>query len=175
MFSAIVISSTRPNSWCTKETGIARTVGSTAEPRKRTVPASARYTPARILIRVDLPAPFSPSSAWISPSRTSKSTLSRALLAPNALIIPETSRSGALTICSPPLPAVSYRADCCSAASKPDLDVNIAVVVAGNKLIFAAPLGVDIAFRNDVDGLDKVAGRLLVEGAVHLVERLPGL
>ena len=33
--------------------------------------------PARRLIRVDLPAPFSPISAWTSPARTSKSTASR--------------------------------------------------------------------------------------------------
>ena len=31
------------------------------------MPRLGRYTPARILAKVDLPAPFSPSSAWISP------------------------------------------------------------------------------------------------------------
>ena len=39
------------------------------------VPAlSGCTTPARILIRVDLPAPFSPISAWISPGAMLRST-----------------------------------------------------------------------------------------------------
>ena len=33
----------------------------------RSVPASRRWTPATILTSVDLPAPFSPTSAWIEP------------------------------------------------------------------------------------------------------------
>ena len=37
-------------------------------------PASGEYTPARIFIKVDLPAPFSPTSAWISPVVHEKST-----------------------------------------------------------------------------------------------------
>ena len=40
----------------------------------RMVPPSGACTPAMILIRVDLPAPFSPSSACTSPGWTSKST-----------------------------------------------------------------------------------------------------
>src|SRR3989337_4026805 len=35
-------------------------------------PASARSRPYRMRIKVVLPAPFSPTSAWISPSATSK-------------------------------------------------------------------------------------------------------
>src|SRR5690349_8097190 len=42
------------------------------------LPASGRRRPARILIRVLLPAPFSPSNATISPSRASKLTRSSA-------------------------------------------------------------------------------------------------
>ena len=37
-------------------------------------PRVGRCTPARILAKVDLPAPFSPSSAWISPRLRSRST-----------------------------------------------------------------------------------------------------
>src|SRR5688572_13278896 len=37
-------------------------------------PASGRWTPARIFISVDLPAPFSPTSACASPGRTARST-----------------------------------------------------------------------------------------------------
>ena len=39
------------------------------DPRPRTsmMPASARWTPARIRMSVVLPAPFSPTTAWTSP------------------------------------------------------------------------------------------------------------
>src|SRR5262245_16100542 len=39
---------------------------------------------------VDLPAPFSPTNAWISPKPTLKSTLSSARVAPNCLVSPST-------------------------------------------------------------------------------------
>src|ERR1700738_943604 len=42
------------------------------------VPESAGCAPARIFISVDLPAPFSPTSAWTSPARTSNVTPSSA-------------------------------------------------------------------------------------------------
>ena len=40
---------------------------STGRPLSGQRPAVGRCTPARILAKVDLPAPFSPRSAWISP------------------------------------------------------------------------------------------------------------
>src|SRR5262249_38647117 len=46
------------------------------------------------LIRVDLPAPLSPTRAITSPSRTSKSTSSRAWTEPNDLERPRIWRSG---------------------------------------------------------------------------------
>ena len=45
-----------------------------AAPSIRISPASGSITPERMFISVDLPAPFSPSSAWISPRSRSKST-----------------------------------------------------------------------------------------------------
>src|SRR5688572_18281219 len=48
-----------------------------------------------ILTRVDLPAPFSPSSAWISPGRTGKLTLSLARTPGKRLLIDLSSRRGA--------------------------------------------------------------------------------
>ena len=44
----------------------------------RTRPVSARYRPATTLIRVDLPAPFGPISAWTVPGATAKETSLRA-------------------------------------------------------------------------------------------------
>src|SRR5512138_2425093 len=45
---------------------------------------------------VDLPAPFSPTRAWISPGITSKSTLSSARVAPKCLAMPRAFAAGTL-------------------------------------------------------------------------------
>src|SRR3954470_5453970 len=59
------------------------------------MPASRGNTPVITLISVDLPAPFSPSSAWTSPARSVKSTSCNARTAPKLLLIPRTSSSEA--------------------------------------------------------------------------------
>ena len=51
--------------------GEAKTRGS---PAISMLPLSARCTPPRMRMSVDLPAPFSPTSAWISPKSSEKST-----------------------------------------------------------------------------------------------------
>src|SRR6185312_13613789 len=51
-----------------------------------------------IFISVDLPAPFSPTSPWISPGRSAKSTSRRAATPPNDLEMPcMTNRAGTLS------------------------------------------------------------------------------
>ncbi len=45
-----------------------------AAARSASLPSVSDTTPAMTLVRVDLPAPFSPTSAWISPSARLKST-----------------------------------------------------------------------------------------------------
>ena len=57
-------------------------------------PRSGRWTPPRMRIIVDLPAPFSPTTAWISPNATSKSTPSSATVAPNRLPTPSALMAG---------------------------------------------------------------------------------
>src|SRR4029450_7184074 len=72
-------------------------------PRRRpsisTVPSSAVSAPEMILMRVDLPAPFSPTSACTSPERTSKSTPRSAWTPPSPLRMPvrRNSPSGSVT------------------------------------------------------------------------------
>src|SRR5690606_5370338 len=56
------------------------------------LPSSGWYRPNRIFMRVLLPAPFSPSSAWISPARTSKFTLLLASTPGKRLVMPRISR-----------------------------------------------------------------------------------
>src|ERR1044071_7392523 len=52
------------------------------------------WMPAMHLMRVDLPAPLSPTSAMTSPSRTSRSTSVSACTDPNDLKTPRSSRRG---------------------------------------------------------------------------------
>ena len=54
----------------------------TGLPSTDMVPSSGWTTPDMILISVDLPAPFSPSTAWIDPSAQEKSTPSSAVTPP---------------------------------------------------------------------------------------------
>src|SRR5712691_7923902 len=60
-----------PTPWSMASLGEWNTTGS---PSTKIWPASGRYRPARMLIRVVLPAPFSPSKACTSPQRAAKST-----------------------------------------------------------------------------------------------------
>src|SRR5712691_5915587 len=58
---------------------------------KSTRPRSGSRLPASWLISVVLPAPFGPMMACVSPSRTSRSTLSLASSAPKLFVRPRTS------------------------------------------------------------------------------------
>src|SRR5438876_1237691 len=66
----------------------------TSFPSKRISPLSGLWMPATHLIKVDLPAPLSPTSAMTSPSRTSKSTSASACTDPNDFEMPRSSRIG---------------------------------------------------------------------------------
>src|SRR5947208_13336568 len=59
-------------------------------------PASGRYRPVRTFESVDLPAPFSPSSACTSPSAASKSTWSFATTPGNRFVIPRSSTAASI-------------------------------------------------------------------------------
>src|SRR5215813_6780899 len=64
--------------------------------REQESPATALSgcsAPVMILMSVDLPAPFSPTSAWTSPARRSNETPLSARTAPNVLVIESTLRS----------------------------------------------------------------------------------
>src|SRR4051794_33354367 len=66
----------------------------TGSPSHRASYSSPGWIPAITLIRVDLPAPLSPTRATTSPAWTSKSTSVSASTAPNRLVTPLSSRSG---------------------------------------------------------------------------------
>ena len=88
---------------------------STRFPSKWISPSSRVYAPERILISVDLPAPFSPSSACTWPSRTERLTPSSAFTPGNDLPMSRISRSTRPVTCSlitaPHLRWVSWSTD----------------------------------------------------------------
>ena len=81
-FSATVSVSNSEKCWYTVPMPSARASAGlatrTGSPRQRIAPASGRVAPQTSFVSVDFPAPFSPSSAWISPARTTRSTRSLA-------------------------------------------------------------------------------------------------
>src|SRR5258708_13539623 len=84
----LVIWNERANPRC-ERTGAESAVMSS--PAKRTRPRSGTRSPASWPISVVLPAPFGPMIACVSPSSTSRSTLSLASSAPKLLVRPRTS------------------------------------------------------------------------------------
>src|SRR5215217_1982300 len=66
----------------------------TSLPSNTTRPPSGAWVPATHLIRVDLPAPLSPTRAITSPGRTWKSTSVSACTEPKLFEIPRSSSSG---------------------------------------------------------------------------------
>src|SRR4051795_2152961 len=154
--------STRPRSWWTKLIGSEPRPGLAAWPRSRISPASGSCTPARILISVDLPAPFSPKSAVTAPAARSRSTASSASVPPKRLVRPRTSSSGADGMASLLLHA-------------PHRQVPVGEAVARDELVLVAALGVHVLRRDQVGCLVPARGRLAVEGAVELVDRLVAL
>src|SRR3982751_6416117 len=70
-------------------------LNATARPSKTMLPRSALYAPVRILISVDLPAPFWPMSARTSPRPTDRLAAESAGTPANALSVPGIERSGA--------------------------------------------------------------------------------
>ena len=98
MFSATVSSSNSTVSWwmavmraACAASGDAKATGA---PPIRISPASGRWMPVRIFTSVDLPAPFSPTSAVTRPGRSARSTPSSALTPGKSLDTPRSSSSG---------------------------------------------------------------------------------
>src|SRR5215211_4465525 len=77
-----------------------------------------------MFIRVDLPAPFSPRRAWISPGRTSRSMWSLARTPGNRLVMPRISRAGGVTVAAGSVAAASVTVvntpGCCERAGSED-------------------------------------------------------
>ena len=123
MFSATVITGTSWKCWCTMP--MPRAMASrgsligVASPLTLTVPESGVMRPKIWLTRVDLPAPFSPSSATISPRRTCMVMSRLACTEPKLLLTPSRSSSTSPTLPSP-------KPDCSGGSSSTASEVAIA-------------------------------------------------
>lgn len=88
-FCATVSDGTIASSWAIRITPLAiASLGEwnlTGSPSSSSSPPSALCAPAMILPRVDLPAPFSPTRAWIEPLAMVRLTPSRACVPPKDL------------------------------------------------------------------------------------------
>ena len=91
MLSSTEKHSTSLKCWCTMPMPRAlASLGSlmvTTSPFFLMMPSSGWYMPNRTDIRVDLPAPFSPSSAWISPCLSCRVMLSLAMIPGKRFVI----------------------------------------------------------------------------------------
>src|SRR5215471_17921965 len=88
--------------------GLCRTTG---RPSMSSSPSSGWYTPASIFTTVDLPAPFSPSSACASPAYSSADPSTTARTAPNDLAACRSDSTGAAGAGDPGPDGVSRPAD----------------------------------------------------------------
>src|SRR5512144_2620978 len=80
-----------------------------SSPRTTIRPPSAGYMPYRTRINVDLPAPFSPISAWTSPARSSRSTSSLASTPGKRFVMPSSTTRGGEPLPPAPSPFVTVR------------------------------------------------------------------
>src|SRR5579872_6048120 len=86
---------------------------SSGAPFNRISPESGLCTPEISLIRVDLPAPLSPTSASTSPELSERSTPRRTLIGPKLLWRSATSSSGGTSSSLPRLPCPNQPAGAC--------------------------------------------------------------
>ena len=78
-----------------------------SSPRTRIRPPSAGYMPYSTRINVDLPAPFSPISAWTSPARSSRSTSSLASTPGNRFVMRSSTTRGGEPLLPAPIAGAS--------------------------------------------------------------------
>src|SRR6266540_5428740 len=93
--------------WCTMPIPAAMAccgaVKCTGCPSTLVSPSSGRCIPYKIFISVDLPAPFSPTIAWIVPLRTVRLTSELATTPGNRLVIPLSSTAGGSLVIAAPI------------------------------------------------------------------------
>ena len=72
----------------------------TGRPPMRIRPLVGLWTPDMVLMKVDLPAPLSPSRQWHSPGYTATETPARAITAPKCFSMSDNSISESSPVCT---------------------------------------------------------------------------
>src|SRR3954454_432965 len=108
---------------------------STGWPSTATTPSSHTSAPVAILISVDLPAPFSPTSAWTVPGRTASDTPRRARTPGNDLTIESSASAGGCPM------SVTMRAPDCTCSGRP--------TIGGHQLVSRRSHGAHGTSRHD--------------------------
>ena len=102
MFSSTVMFATSMYCWCTMPMPAEKaSLGerkTASAPLMSMRPSSGWYSPIRMFIRVVFPAPFSPTSASISPSPTDSEMLSHAKMPGKRLVMPSIRRLDILSV-----------------------------------------------------------------------------
>src|SRR3954451_12757708 len=142
-------------------------------PRKRigrpsnvTSPASRSYTPVRILMSVDLPAPFCPMRAWTSPRRTSNVASRSAGTPLKALLISVIDNRTSSPAIAPPFPSVPLPSGRCRGRREAPAAAKSWSEGGADQL--GGVLGVE-----ETVGVDQCHGRRLAAGV--LLHRVEGL
>jgi len=82
-------------------------VNRTGSPAIATAPRVGARWPDKSLMRVDLPAPFSPITAWTSPALNDSETSLSTSTAPKLMVRPRASSTGAVSSSDPAEPAAT--------------------------------------------------------------------
>src|SRR4051812_38134557 len=140
-----------------------------SSPRTRVDPASGRSTPHRILISVLLPAPFSPTSAWISPKSAANDASRSARTPPKDFETPLASMADAASARRRP-----SRSSTCVPVAASSGEVDLERPGAG----LAGERGLDAdlhrGVRTGVREVGEEAVGLILEHGLALLDRLPG-
>src|SRR5512134_1996609 len=141
-------------------------------------PESGIWSPASTRIRVDLPAPFSPTNAWISPGHRSKLTRSTATVEPNDFVTSRNERTGS-ALCSSRAARESRLGTVAAPEDRSGLDRRL-LLARGvpHRLVFALEVEADVvllAYRRHVGGIGQLDREVLIDADRCLVERTVAL
>src|SRR5919112_5856817 len=107
--------------------------------------------PASTFVRVDLPAPLSPTRAVISPARSVRSMPSRAVIPPKCLLIPSHTTTGSPAVSAAATPPVPPARTPCTSSSATELHPRQPVA----QLLLGVETGIDDRLHvRRVDALD---------------------
>ena len=170
MFSATVSVGTSMKCWCTIPTpaAIASAVDQpvTSRPFTSMRPRSGVYIPLSTRMSVDLPAPFSPTSAWISPRATSSDAPRLARTGPNDLSMSARRMASAFASV-----IASTAPESCPAMMSALICSSARAHGVGDERAIVLVVHVADAVLRQTEGVDAALERVVLHAADHLEHR----